>query len=155
MVFTLILLLFSLTSKEASFVLLHFHFQDQPTKVASTISHRQYGNLSKTMGYTQSIYTSNDELRFFIRQLMALAFLPELEISIHYTELKQQKPSTLPQLDSLLSYFENTWLGGGQFSPALWSVFEQDGNRQIITWRDGTGSSMQSSVNRTHTSTNW
>ena len=60
---------------------------------------------------------------------MALAFLPEWEISIYYTELKQQKPSTLPQFDSLLSYFENTWLDGGQFAPAMWSVFEQDGNR--------------------------
>ena len=47
---------------------------------------------------------------------MALAFLPEWEISIHYAELKQQKPSILPQLDSLLSYFENTWLDGGQFA---------------------------------------
>ena len=30
---------------------------------------------------------------------------------------------------ALLSYFENTWLDGGQFSPAMWSVFEQDGSR--------------------------
>ena len=29
-------------------------------------------------------------------------------------------------------------------SPAMWSVFEQDGNRTNITWSDGTGSSMQS-----------
>ena len=56
----------------------------------------------------QAEYTSNDEFRFFIRQLMTLAFSPEWEISIYYTELKQQKHSTLPQLDSLLSYFENT-----------------------------------------------
>ena len=29
----------------------------------------------------------------------------------------------------LLDYFENTWLEGGQFSPAMWCVFECDGNR--------------------------
>ena len=87
---------------------------------------------------------------------MALAFLPEWEISIHYTELKQQKPSTLPELDSFLSYFENTWLDGGQFSPAMWSVFEQGGNRtnnHLEGW--GTGGSMQSSVDHNPTSTNW
>ena len=26
-------------------------------------------------------------------------------------------------------YFENTWLDGGQFSPTMCSVFEQDRNR--------------------------
>ncbi len=39
------------------------------------------------------------------------------------------KPSGLPQLDDLLDCFENTRLEGGQFSPAMWSVFECDGNR--------------------------
>ncbi len=90
-------------------------------------------------------YTTSDSLRLFIRHLMALAFLPEWEISIHYSELQQRKPSGLPQLDDLLDYFENTRLEGGQFSPAMWSVFECDGNRTrlIITWRDGTANSMQ------------
>ena len=41
----------------------------------------------------QAEYTSNNELRFFISQLMALAFLPKWEISIHYAELKQQNPA--------------------------------------------------------------
>ncbi len=52
-------------------------------------------------------YTTSDSLRLFIRQLMALAFLPEWEISSHYSELQQRKPSGLPQLDDLLDYFEN------------------------------------------------
>ena len=40
--------------------------------------------------------------------------------------------------NGLLGYFENTWLEVGQFSPAMWSVLERDGNRTIITWRNGT-----------------
>ena len=125
-------------------------FQDHATKVASTISHRQYGKLSKTLGYKQS----TPAMMNFDSSSANCWFLPEWEVSIHYTKLKQQKPSTLPQLDSLLSYFEDTWLDGGQFSPAMCSVLEQDGNR-TISWRDGTGSSMQSSVDCTPTSTNW
>ena len=31
--------------------------------------------------------------------------------------------------NGLLGYFENTWLEVGQFSPAMWSVLERDGNR--------------------------
>ena len=99
----------------------------------------------------QSEYTSNNELRFFIRQLMA--FLQEWEIFIYYAELKQQKPSKLPQLDSLLSYFENTWLGSFLLQCGV-SLSRME-TEQIITWRGGTGSSMQSSVDHIPTSINW
>ena len=77
MAFTLILLSFILTLKEASFVLLDFNFQEHATKVASTISPRQYGKLTKIMGSKQST-PGNNELRFFICQLIALAFLPSV-----------------------------------------------------------------------------
>ena len=118
-----------LTLKQASFVQLLFSSQEHAIKVASTISHRQYGELCKTMDYKCNTLP----IRLFIRRLMALAFLPEWEISIYYTELKQRKPTVIPQLDNLLRYFENTWLDGGQFSPAMWSVFDQDGSRTLST----------------------
>ena len=94
-------------------------------------------------------YSSNDALRLFIRQLMALAFLPEWEISIYYSELKQHKPIALPQLDNLLSYIENTWLDGGQFSPSMWSVFEVDGSR-TNNHLEGWHSKFNSIISRPH-----
>ncbi len=53
-------------------------------------------------------WNNPSELRLFIRQLMALAFLPEGDIPIYYAELKQQEPSSVPQLENVLSYFEST-----------------------------------------------
>ena len=94
-------------------------------------------------------YTANDELRLFIRRLMALAFLPEWEISIYYTELKQRKPNAIPLLDNLLRYFENTWLDGRQFSPAMWSVFDQDGSR-TNNHLEGWNSKFNSLISRPH-----
>ena len=98
-----ILLLF-LTSKEALFVLLHFNFQEHAAKVASTISHKQYGKLSKTSGL-QVEYTSNDELKILYRPTDGSGVL-----------------TRVGDLDILLSYFENTWLDGRQFSPVKRSV---------------------------------
>ena len=50
--------------------------------------------------------------------------LAEWEISIYYSELKQKKVHSLSWM-----IFSASWLDGGQFSPAMWSVFELDGSR--------------------------
>ena len=46
---------------------------------------------------------------------------------LYWTEATETQYTS--SVDSLLSCFENTWLDGEQFSPALWSVSEQDWNR--------------------------
>jgi len=46
---------------------------------------------------------------------------------LYWTEATEAQYTS--SVDSLLSCFENTWLDGEQFSPTLWSVFEQDWNR--------------------------
>ena len=154
MAFTLILLSFCLTLKEASFVPLQFNFQDHATKVASTISHRQYGKLSKTMGYKWSTPTT--------RNFASLS----ADWWLWHSYQSGRSPSTILNWSNRSPAHSLSWI-------VFWATLRTPGwmvdsfllqcgvsssrmeTEPIITWRDGTGSSMQSSVDRIPTSTNW
>ena len=62
----------------------------------------------------------------FIRQTVALAFVPVPNVRLARQEVKSIAPD-LPRVDEFLTYFEETWLVGN-FSLRLWNVYEIGSN---------------------------
>ena len=83
----------------------YFNFQEHTAKVASTISHNHAVWEAVQNHGLQLEYTSNDEPKILYQPTDGSGVL-----------------TRVGDLDILLSYFENTWLDGGQFSPAKRSV---------------------------------
>jgi len=112
------------TLKEALFVLLHFNFQEHATKVASTISHRQYGKLSKITCYWWLWHSYQSERSpFTILNWSNRSPAHSFSWIVFWATLR------------IPGWVVITFSSNG-------SVFEQDGNRtHKITWRDGAGSS--------------
>ena len=93
---------------------------------------------------TRHVHCRGGTLR---RRVSNFSELAEWEISIYYSELKQKCPVHSPSWTIFSAILKTpSWLDGGQFCPAMWSVFELDGSEQAITCRDGTASLIQSSV---------
>ena len=120
MAFTLILLSFSLTLKEASFVPLQFNFQDHATKVAPTVSYRQYGKLSKTTGYKWSTPTT-----------MNFASLPA-DWWLCHSYQSGRSPSTILNWSNRSPTHSLSWIVFWATLRTWWTVFScnvEDGNR--------------------------
>ena len=72
-------------------------------------------------------YSSNDALRLFIHQLMALAFFPKWVMSIHYSELKHK--SAVHSLSWTI--FQHSVKGSRIGWPAFWWS-KEDGNQHMV-----------------------
>ena len=62
----------------------------------------------------------------FVRQTIALAFVPVRNVRLVWREVKATAPN-LQRVDEFISYFEETWLVGN-FPLDLWNVFKMDSN---------------------------
>ena len=95
---------------------------------------------------TRHVHCQGGTLR---RRVSNFSELAEWEISIYYSELKQKCPVHSLSWTIFSAILKTpSWLDGGQFCSAMWSVFELDGSRtsmQSLAW-DGTASLIQSSV---------
>ena len=69
--------------------------------------------------------------------MMALPFLPEGEITTEFERLQSQKES--PTLAEFAEYVNNTWISGGTWSPADWTIFKQAvrRNNDLEGWHTG------------------
>ncbi len=81
-----------------------------------------------------STYQNNDAAHKFIRQIMALPFLPHEHIPQMFMELKDL--ATSPALRSLVEYVQATWLESTVLSPDRWSIFNQSvcTNNDVEGW---------------------
>ena len=154
MAFTLILLSFLLTSKEASLVQLHFNFQEHATKVASTISHRQYGKLSKIMGYRQSIPATMNFDSSSANWWLWHSYRSGRSPSTMLNWSDRSPAHSLSWIVFWATLRTPGWMVGSFLLQCGVSLSRME-TEQIITWRGGTGSSMQSSVDHIPTSINW
>ena len=62
----------------------------------------------------------------FIRQTIALAFVPVRNVRLAWLEVKATAPN-LHRVDEFITYFEETWLVEN-FSLCLWNVYEINSN---------------------------
>ena len=67
----------------------------------------------------------NEAVHRYIRQLMAIPFLPAVQTTEALENLKQH--ARLPQLISLVNYIERQWFRNPVFRVDDWSVFQQTG----------------------------
>lgn len=68
-------------------------------------------------------YREHQSLYHYVRQLLALPFLPANQIRETFDLLKERSNSQA--LDTLTGYIERQWMSDPVFEIASWSVFEQ------------------------------
>ena len=75
--------------------------------------------------------------RVYVRQLMALPFLPEGEISPMFEQLRAQ--AATDQLKQFAEYIAETWINSITWPPSCWSVFQMvvRTNNGIEGWHKG------------------
>ena len=85
----------------------------------------------------QTSYSRDQGTHTWIREIMALPFLPEDQISRAFRKLKR-KAATRP-LQELAEYVENTWITSTTWPPASWSVYLQAvrTNNDVEGWHYG------------------
>ena len=71
----------------------------------------------------QQTYRENEAVHRYIRSLMALPFLPTVQIPEVFESLKPR--AQLPQLASLVDYIDRQWFRNPVFRVDDWSVFRQ------------------------------
>ena len=105
---------------------------DQYFRTAQPFCGNSPGYQDKTIGYKRCggvqhyglvvSYRENEAVHKYIRQLMALPFLPAAHIQETFENLRP-RAERLPQLVSLVDYIERQWLRNPVFSISEWSVF--------------------------------
>ncbi|KAK3741180.1 hypothetical protein QZH41_012629, partial [Actinostola sp. cb2023] len=82
-------------------------------------------------------YCHDDGLHRFIRKLMALPFLPAIQIPTVFQRLRLQ--ATTPALVNLVDYVATNWIHSPTFPPTDWSVYGQSirTNNDIEGWHNG------------------
>ena len=70
-------------------------------------------------------YIHQQQVRAYIRELMALPHLPANHIIPAFQQLKERCPRTNEKLLGLLSYFDNNWVNSTSRPPMSWSVFKR------------------------------
>ena len=65
-------------------------------------------------------YTHDEATYKFLRKLMALPFLPEIEIPAMFQRLSSKATGT--QVRQVLNYIERTWIDGSLWPPSTWSA---------------------------------
>ena len=78
------------------------------------------------------VYRSNDPtLKQFVQKVAAIAFCPPSFVRPAWLGVQEEAP-LIPQVDSLVQYFDSTWING-QFQFQQWNYFDLDG--QQPRWR--------------------
>ncbi|XP_006820186.1 uncharacterized protein LOC102808349 [Saccoglossus kowalevskii] len=77
-------------------------------------------------------YMENGPVHDYIRELMALPFLPEEHIKASFNILAEK---ATPGLQDLLDYIRSTWLDSSVWPPSTWSVY----NKSVHTNNDVEG----------------
>lgn len=77
-------------------------------------------------------YVSNETVRNFCRNLMALPFLPPSHIPFVFEKIEDATKKAAQVFRDLISYMKNTWFESLHWTPNSWSVF----NRAIRTNND-------------------
>ena len=72
----------------------------------------------------QPAYRQNQDVSKFVRQTVALAFVPRRFIRLAWQAIKVTAPA-IDKMDEFVAYFEETWLVGN-FAPQVWNVFSTD-----------------------------
>ena len=70
-------------------------------------------------------YMNNDRVHQFIRQLMALPYLPKEHIRSSFNRLHLTVPVSARPLRRPMSYIKSTWITSSKFPVNTWSVFGQ------------------------------
>jgi hypothetical protein len=78
----------------------------------------------------------SDRVHKFIRQLMALPYLPKEHIRSSFNRLLLTVPVSARSLRRLMSYIKSTWIISSKFPVNTWSVFGQPvrTNNDIEGW---------------------
>ena len=71
----------------------------------------------------QTAYSGDDAVYRYIRKIMALPFLPYLEILPMFVRLEAQAQTE--QLRSLVEYVRRQWIESQVFTPRNWCVYKQ------------------------------
>ena len=69
-------------------------------------------------------YLYQQQVRAYIRELMALPHLPANHIIPAFQQLKERCPRTNEKLLDLLPYFDENWVNSTSRPPASWSIFK-------------------------------
>ncbi|XP_052268620.1 uncharacterized protein LOC127869999 [Dreissena polymorpha] len=79
-------------------------------------------------------YRRRQALYNYMRQLMALPFLPAAHIRETFAALRDR--ANTPQLDSLVTYMDRQWLQHVLFNPENWSIFRRSvrTNNDVEGW---------------------
>ena len=72
----------------------------------------------------QPAYRQNQDVNKFVRQTVALAFVPRRFIRLAWQAIKVTAPA-IDKMDEFVAYFEETWLVEN-FAPRIWNVFSFD-----------------------------
>ena len=81
----------------------------------------------QSLGFAD-VYRSNDPtLKQFVQKMAAIAFCPPSFVRPAWLAVQQEAPQ-IPQVDSLVEYFDSTWVNG-QFQFQQWNYFDFDGPR--------------------------
>ena len=106
---------------------MQFNFQDPSIKVVLSFFSNDLEESSKSR--LSNEYLHDDQIRVFIREMMALAFIPEWEVSIAFQLLCTYTPEDL-NVGEFIDYMDRTWING-LFKPELWNVFTRMDLAQI------------------------
>ena len=87
------------------------------------------------LGLQQS-YAEDEGTYKYLRKLMALPFLPEVEIIPMFHQLERQATTT--KLQSFVEYVCKTWIRGSTWPPSSWIVYKQAvrTNNDIEEWHN-------------------
>ena len=72
----------------------------------------------------QPAYRQNQDVSKFVRQTVALAFVPRRFVHLAWQAIKVTAPA-IDKMDEFVAYFEETWLVGN-FALQVWNVFSTD-----------------------------
>ena len=72
----------------------------------------------------QVAYREDQAVSSFVRQTVALAFVPLRFVRLAWQGIKMTSPN-IPNIDDFITYFEETWLVGN-FTPSLSNVYYMD-----------------------------
>ena len=81
-------------------------------------------------------YMNSDRVHQFIRQLMALPYLPKEHIRSSFNRLYLTVPVSARPLRRFMSYIKSTWITSSTFPVNTWSVFGQSvrTNNDVEGW---------------------
>jgi hypothetical protein len=77
-------------------------------------------------------YMKSDRVHQFIRQLMALPYLPKEYIRSSFNRLYLTVPVSARPLRRFMSYIKYTWITSSKFPVNTWSVFGQPVRKLLV-----------------------